>query len=69
MNNDDLLEAKIDHARLLFATAETPRHRRLAWASLQRLIAQRSQARISEMEREQGPKNPAPLSVDEAGQR
>jgi hypothetical protein len=49
---DEELERRIDHEAMLLHTVETPEERRMVWETLKGLIAQRSPARIAEMEAE-----------------
>jgi hypothetical protein len=54
MDSDAALERRIDNCRLRFLGAKTIGKRRLLFAELQRLIAQRSPQQIERMERERG---------------
>lgn len=47
---DEELERRIDHEAMLLHTVQTPEERRMVWKTLKSLIAQRSPARIAEME-------------------
>lgn len=51
---DAELERQIDFQHGLLVTAITPAEHEAAWDEMKRLIAQRSPARVAEMEREQG---------------
>ena len=52
--DDEGLEARIEDARMIFATATSRRDRERWWSELKRLIAQRSPRQIANMERERG---------------
>lgn len=55
MNAQDLdLETRINQATLLMMTVPTPAERRFWYDALTRLVKERSQERIEEMEREKG---------------
>lgn len=47
---DEELERRIDHEAMLLHTVQTPEERRMVWETLKALVAQRSPARIAEME-------------------
>jgi hypothetical protein len=51
---DGELERRIDFEAGLLAIAQTPAEQTSAWEELKRLVAQRSPARIEQMERERG---------------
>lgn len=52
MSSDELLEKRIEQERVAMTEAEDPESRRSHFQEMRNLIAQRSETRVEEMERE-----------------